>query len=251
MITQTGRKNNKLPASFGRKFWGGGREDVYDWLREALEREFEVVRPLKEGPRGTIRLLRHRETGRRFVLRQYAGSDKAGMIFAILFGLAGMTLSFGGLGTPLMIGVFFLLASVNLCHRFYARGMKNAGFVSALPLILSGLSAACAVCVHGAFVIPVIGVALLFAAGMVRQYRARRYYLDKAIAAAETEESASAQAEEKETPSPAKRMVAEVVSEYRYKNAAAIASFAASFVIGALVIALLAILPSYFAYVKL
>ncbi len=184
-------------------------------------------------------------------VRQYAGSDKAGMIFAILFALAGMTLSFGGLGTPLMIGVFFLLASVNLCHRFYARGMKNAGFVSALPLILSGLSAACAVCVHGAFVIPVIGVALLFAAGMVRQYRARRYYLDKAIAAAETEESASAQAEEKETPSPAKRMVAEVVSEYRYKNAAAIASFAASFVIGALVIALLAILPSYFAYVKL
>ena len=74
MITQTGRKNNKLPASFGRKFWGGGREDVYDWLREALEQEFEVVRPLKEGPRGTIRLLRHRETGRRFVLRQYAGS---------------------------------------------------------------------------------------------------------------------------------------------------------------------------------
>ena len=186
-------------------------------------------------------------------VRQYAGSDKAGMIFAILFALASMTLSFGGLGTPLMIGVFFLLASVNLCHRFYARGMKKAGFTSALPLILSGLSAACAVCVHGAFVIPAIGVALLFAAGMVRQYRARRYYLDKAIAAAETEESAPApaQATEEEELSPAKRKVAEVVSEYRYKNAAAIASFAASFVIGALVIALLAILPSYFAYVKL
>ena len=75
----------------------------------------------------------------------------------------------------------------------------------------------------------------------------------EAIAAAETEESAPApaQATEEEELSPAKRKVAEVVSEYRYKNAAAVASFAASLVIGAFILAILAILPSYFAYVKL
>ena len=192
-------------------------------------------------------------------VRRYAGSDKAGMIFAVLFALSSFTLALGGLGTPLMIGVFFLLLSLDLCHRFYARGMKKPDFASCLPLIGAGLSAACAVCVHGAFVIPVAGIALLFAAGMVRQYSARRYYLDKAIAEAETEEqagsttqAASGAGEDAAAElSPAKRKVAEVVSEYRYKNAAAIASFAASFLLGALIIALLAVIPAYFAYVKL
>lgn len=183
--------------------------------------------------------------------RKLSGSDKAGMIFAILFALAGMTFAYGGLGTPLMLGVFFLLASADLCHRFYAYGMQHAGFVSALPLLFSGLAAACAVSIHGALILPVAGVALLFAAGMVRQARARRYYLDKAIAEAESAAPASEDGSDVEELPPAKQKVADVVAEYRYKNASAVATFAASFVIGALVIALLAILPAYFAYVKL
>ena len=186
-------------------------------------------------------------------VRRFSGSEKAGMIFAILFALAGFTLALGGLGTPLMLGVFFFAASLDLCHRFYARGMQKTGFVGCLPLIGSGLFGACAVCVHGAFVIPVAGVAVLFALGMVRQFRARRYYLDKAIGEAEAqpEQPVPADAQAAEELSPAKRKVAEVVSEYRYKNAAAVASFAASLVIGAFILAILAILPSYFAYVKL
>ena len=48
--------------------------DRYDWLLEALGRGYEEIGLLKEGPRGTIRLIRHRETGKRFILRRFAGS---------------------------------------------------------------------------------------------------------------------------------------------------------------------------------
>lgn len=191
--------------------------------------------------------------GANFV-RRFSGSDKAGMIFAILFALAGFTLALGGLGTPLMIGAFFFVASLDLCHRFYARGMQKKGFAGCLPLIGSGLLGACAVCVHGALVIPMVGVVVLFALGMVRQFRARRYHLDKAIEEAEAQPEvpvSAAEPQEEGEVAPAKRRVAEVVSEYRYKNTAAIASFAASFVVGALIIAILAMLPASFAYVKL
>ena len=47
---------------------------IYTWLLNALEEEYEPVRLLKESPRGSVRLIRHRATGRRFVLRQFTGS---------------------------------------------------------------------------------------------------------------------------------------------------------------------------------
>ena len=105
---------------------------------------------------------------------------------------------------------------------------------------------------------------------MVRQFRARRYYLDQAIAAAEAEEAQllpAAEGAQKTAPvsksedahtaeggeglTPAKEKVAEVVAQYRFKNTAAIASFASSFLLGTLIVALIAVLPVYFAYVKL
>ena len=176
-------------------------------------------------------------------VRRMAGSDRAGLVFAVLFALAGATLALGGLGTPLMLGVFFLFLSLDLCHRFYAKGMPSAGFAHAAKLIGAGLAGACAICVNGAFVIPVAGVAALFAAGMVRQARARRYYLDKAIETAE-----AAPQEERQQ---AALQAGEVAAEYRRKHASAAASFVTSLLIGTLAVALLALLPVYYAYVKL
>ena len=48
--------------------------DRYDWLLEALGRGYEEIGLLKEGPRGTIRLIRHQKTGKRFILRRFTGS---------------------------------------------------------------------------------------------------------------------------------------------------------------------------------
>ena len=47
---------------------------IYTWFLDALETEFEPVRLLKESPRGTVRLVRHRATGQRFILRRFQGS---------------------------------------------------------------------------------------------------------------------------------------------------------------------------------
>ncbi len=46
----------------------------YAWFREALEREFEQVKLLKESERGTVALVRHRGSGQRFVLRSFVGN---------------------------------------------------------------------------------------------------------------------------------------------------------------------------------
>ena len=47
---------------------------MFEWLLESLTREFQEVRLLKESPRGSVHLLRHRGTGKQFVLRRFAGN---------------------------------------------------------------------------------------------------------------------------------------------------------------------------------
>lgn len=179
------------------------------------------------------------------LVRDLAKSERAGFIFAVLYALSAAFLAAGHLGTPLMLGVFFFVASVYFCHKFYAKGMKTADFKGASPVILSALFAALAVCTNGVWLIPAVGVIALFAAGMVRQKKAKEYYLAKA----EEMPEAPASAEEGDAapaPSPRQR----VEAEYRRKDRAAIASFTVVFLIGTLLLSLLAVIPAYLPYVR-
>ena len=199
-----------------------------------------------------------------FLARRIAKKDAAGIIFAVLFALACAPLALGGLGTPLMIGVFFFLLSVNSCHYFYANGMRTEKFASALPLLVSGLAGALAILTHGAYLVPMVGVVALFACGMVRMRRARRVYLDKAIAEVEAEETAPAEPAEAPAPSapapeedarpalsPARRKVAAVAAEYRNKTSIALVTFLGALVVGAFVLGLILATPMYFTWLKL
>ena len=177
-----------------------------------------------------------------FLVRDLSKSERAGFIFAVLYAPSAAFFAAGHLGTPLMLGVFFFTASVYFCHKFYAKGMKTADFKGALPVILSALFGALAVCTNGVWVIPMLGVIALFVAGMVRQRKAKAYYLAKAEAMPE----APAAAEETPVPSPKEH----VEREYRRKDRAAIASFAVVFLIGSLVLSLLAVIPAYLPYVR-
>ena len=47
---------------------------MYAGLLKALEEKYRPIRLLKESPRGSVRLIRHKSTGQRFVLRQFTGS---------------------------------------------------------------------------------------------------------------------------------------------------------------------------------
>lgn len=199
-----------------------------------------------------------------FLARRIAKKDAAGIIFAVLFALACAPLALGGLGTPLMIGVFFFLLSVNSCHYFYANGMRTEKFTSALPLLVSGLAGALAILTHGAYLVAMVGVVALFACGMVRMRRARRVYLDKAIAEVEAEETAPAEPAEAPAPSvpapvedarpalsPARRKVAAVAAEYRNKTSIALVTFLGALVVGAFVLGLILATPMYFTWLKL
>ena len=49
---------------------------MYVWMEQSLEQFFQEERLLKQSPRGSVHLLRHRKTGRRFVLRHFTGNDE-------------------------------------------------------------------------------------------------------------------------------------------------------------------------------
>lgn len=193
----------------------------------------------------------------RFAARLFR-SEKAGFIFALLFAAAGITLSLAHVGTPLMIGVFFFACALDLVHRFYAKGMKNASLLSVLPLLAAGLFGAAAICVNGAFIIPMAGVAALFAFALLRMKKAKEYQLEKIVG----------EAEEGDMPVPApvpehaeagdapafethERRAAKVISEHRFKRTASSLFFAAGLVVGAFLLSLIGMLPAYYAYLKL
>ena len=49
---------------------------IYTWLSDILREEYQLVRVLKESPRGSVRLIRHNVTGQRFILRHFYGNSE-------------------------------------------------------------------------------------------------------------------------------------------------------------------------------
>ena len=49
---------------------------IYTWLSTVLEEEYDTLRTLKESPRGSVQLIRHKGTGQRFILRRFTGNPE-------------------------------------------------------------------------------------------------------------------------------------------------------------------------------
>lgn len=58
---------------------------IYTWLLHILETEYETVHLLKENSRGSVRLIRHRATGQKFILRRFTGNAE---VYQKLLGLS-------------------------------------------------------------------------------------------------------------------------------------------------------------------
>ena len=58
---------------------------LYTWLENVLDEEYEPVRLLKETPRSSVRLVRHKASGKQFILRRFAGN---GEVYQKLLGLS-------------------------------------------------------------------------------------------------------------------------------------------------------------------
>lgn len=46
---------------------------MYEFMIHMIETQFTVTKPLKEGPRGKVLLLRHRDTGKPYIFRHFTG----------------------------------------------------------------------------------------------------------------------------------------------------------------------------------
>ena len=50
--------------------------DIYDSLLEAVRNEYDTVRLIKKSKRGQVSLVRHRESGTRYIFRHFYGSSE-------------------------------------------------------------------------------------------------------------------------------------------------------------------------------
>lgn len=185
--------------------------------------------------------------------RRLFGSDKAGFAFALLYALCGTAISLAHFGTPLMLGVCFLMGALYFASGYYKNGLKKPTLASTVPVVLSALLTAMAICVNGAFAIPALLVIGLFIAGYVKSRRASRALLDAAIA--ETEEAekhpAPAPAEGEPIPPSPRQKLGKTLSAVRFSNTAPIALFLAFLVLGTFLISILSALPLGSVYAKL
>lgn len=50
--------------------------DIYDNLLKAVREEYDLVRLIKKSERGEVSLIRHRDSGTRFIFRHFYGSSE-------------------------------------------------------------------------------------------------------------------------------------------------------------------------------
>ena len=187
-----------------------------------------------------------------FVRRLFSGSDKAGLSFAIIYALCGVSVSLAHIASPIMLGVFFLLSSLSACYRFYASGMKKSLARETIPLLVSGLAGALAILVNGAFLIPVAGVVVLFGFGVAKQYKKDRLVLDEAIEFAEAERAKGIPAiSEDGVESEGNKKVRTALKARSYDMAASIAVFVCSLDLALFVLSILFALPAIYAVGKI
>ena len=55
-------------------FWG--EIPIFTWLSTVLREEYDLCRVFKESPRGSVQLIQHKVTGRRFILRRFTGNPE-------------------------------------------------------------------------------------------------------------------------------------------------------------------------------
>lgn len=55
---------------------GWGKMDIYDNLLKAVREEYDLVRLIKKSERGEVSLIRHRDSGARFIFRHFSGNSE-------------------------------------------------------------------------------------------------------------------------------------------------------------------------------
>lgn len=186
--------------------------------------------------------------------------EKYAFAFALLFAVGGFAATVGRLGAPYALVCSALLGSAYFMYRFFAKGISSKRPVGgAMNIFVSGAFAAFALAMNLLTVFPVAGILVLFGFGLRRLRLACVYEREKAEAAAlaaPTAEEGEAETNgitDGETDAESPKVVEspqKIQAAYRYKRKIAWAFAAASFVVLAFLLTVLAGTITYTAYVK-
>lgn len=108
-----------------------------------------------------------------FVGKLCFGNKWSGILFALLYAIGGYALSFATYGSVNSIALFFTVCAFYGFYKFFRKGINNqTPAKSYVNLIFAGLSFAIGVAVKSQVFFIGVALAVLFAFGMIRQYKA-------------------------------------------------------------------------------
>lgn len=188
-----------------------------------------------------------------FFGKELFGSGGFGFLLACLVAGGGLALTVGRLGLSLPVIAFFAALSFFFMYRFFSEGMDAEHPArSALNVLLSGLMFALAFAADPKCVFLLFGLVALFVVGAVRY--AKAYAAEKAALRREmSDKNASERSEEvmQQNIDECEEQTAYLRSDYVYGSKLIYLFFFVSFIVGTVLFTVLAMLPSYYTYVRL
>ena len=188
-----------------------------------------------------------------FFGKELFGSGGFGFLLACLVAGGGLALTVGRLGLSLPVIAFFAALSFFFMYRFFSEGMDAEHPArSALNVLLSGLMFALAFAADPKCVFLLFGLVALFVVGAVRY--AKAYAAEKAALRREMSDKNAAERSEEvmqQNIDECEEQTAYLRSDYVYGSKLIYLFFFVSFIVGTVLFTVLAMLPSYYTYVRL
>ena len=188
-----------------------------------------------------------------FFGKKLFGSGGFGFLLACLVAGGGLALTVGRLGLSLPVIAFFAALSFFFMYRFFSEGMDAEHPArSALNVLLSGLMFALAFAADPKCVFLLFGLVALFVVGAVRY--AKAYAAEKAALRREMSDKNAAERSEEvmqQNIDECEEQTAYLRSDYVYGSKLIYLFFFVSFIVGTVLFTVLAMLPSYYTYVRL
>ena len=170
--------------------------------------------------------------------------NKYAFAFALMLCVGGLVTSLGFMGAPYMFVAAALVASGYFMLRFYSRGISSSRLIrGGCNVLFSGLFAAVALAIDFAAILPVAAILVLFAFGMRRQKLAYKLAAEKTVG---KEETITVEGETKTV----NRAADKLRMQYEEKNRISYGFAALSFIMGTIVLTLLAAVVCYSAYIR-
>ena len=180
-----------------------------------------------------------------FLIKELTKREQLAFYFSLVLIFGGLATTVGRLGAPYVMIASAIVASAYYMYRFFAHGISSKDMLrGASSILISGLFGAAAIAMDATAAIPVLGVLAIFAFGMRRQKLAHELALEKVADKAET------MVEEDGSTAIVNKAADKENRLYDAKTRLSYGFVALSFIMGTIVLVLLAGVLCYSAYVR-